>query len=286
MRSTITIPLALALSAVASAQDIQTAPYKDSLTGITFTGFADGTGYQFGMVLPESPTTDFVVQLISPLTKGAGWAGIDFGASMTGRLLVVAWPNGNEVMMGPYFASGYEVSDTAAYDGPGASSIKLSPISQGTFVNSTHVVATFVCGGCMTADSFTAANASGQGLLAYAYSSVAVANPSSPDTQLSDHTTGNEPYGSFTMNFAEAKSAQYATYAAMAGSASGSSTASSSSTTTPTSGAAQSSSASSNAGSTGGSYPTTTGYGSGSLSAGMIVLLTGVGVVYMIQPFI
>jgi cellobiose dehydrogenase (acceptor) len=218
---------ASALSATAAAQGHpQASTYTDRNTGISFNGYADGTGYQFGMVMPQNPSTDFIVQLVSPLTRGAGWAGIDFGQYMTGHLLVVAWPNGNKVMIAPRFATGYTQTDTIAYGG----SLTLSPISKGTFVNATHVSATFVCGGCMNADSFTAANTSAT--FAYAYSSVAVTTPSDPSTQLSDHTTGNEPYGPFNVLMSDAESAQYVSFAAMAnantGSGSGSATSSAS----------------------------------------------------------
>lgn len=32
------------------------------------------------------------------MTNGSGWAGLDLGTTMANRLLIVAWPNGDEIM--------------------------------------------------------------------------------------------------------------------------------------------------------------------------------------------
>ncbi|KAH8897190.1 CBD9-like protein [Thozetella sp. PMI_491] len=204
--------LAAALFAAAAvAQNPTASPYTDTHTGILFQGFQDGTGYQFGIAMPKTPSSDFIVQLMSPLTNGAGWAGVDFGSTMSNFLLLVAWPNGNDVMISPRYARGYAQSDTVVYT---ANPITLQPIAKGTFVNGTHVAATFVCQGCINADSF-AASAQGE-TFAYAYSSVAVNSPSNPSTLLSDHTAHGEPYGSFSIALTQAYSDQYPTWAALA----------------------------------------------------------------------
>ncbi|KAK3938669.1 hypothetical protein QBC46DRAFT_225807, partial [Diplogelasinospora grovesii] len=192
-------------------------PYSDASTGISFpAGFHDPSGYQFGMVLPSSgSSTDMIIQLVSPLKDGGGWAGVDFGDSMTGRLLLVAWPNGkgsdsNGVTVAPRIANGYKQADTVAYT---ANPVTLTTIAKGTFVNATHVSATFVCKGCMTSDSLTTSG--GTQSLSYAYSLLANPNPGDVNTMISDHTTQNEPYGGFDVDLAAAQSSQYASYAAM-----------------------------------------------------------------------
>lgn len=73
-------------------------PYTDANTGITFNGYQHASGYTFGIALPENPTTDFIAQVQAPITNGGGWAGFSMGQSMTGNLLVVAWPNDGEVV--------------------------------------------------------------------------------------------------------------------------------------------------------------------------------------------
>lgn len=84
----------LLLTAAVSAQgdfDTQARPYADVDTGITFYGYVPPVGYRFGIVMPKQPTTDFIAQLVSPLTDGAGWGGVGFQSSMTGPLLLATW---------------------------------------------------------------------------------------------------------------------------------------------------------------------------------------------------
>jgi cellobiose dehydrogenase (acceptor) len=73
-------------------------PYTDARTGITFNGYQHASGYTFGIALPENPTTDFIAQIQAPITNGGGWAGFSMGQSMTGNLLVVAYPNDGEIV--------------------------------------------------------------------------------------------------------------------------------------------------------------------------------------------
>lgn len=70
----------------------QTSPhYTEIHTGITFYGPVLSNGFRFGMVMPEQPTTDFILQLESPLKDGAGWGGVTLGISMIGPLILVTW---------------------------------------------------------------------------------------------------------------------------------------------------------------------------------------------------
>ncbi|KAF3766935.1 hypothetical protein M406DRAFT_29332, partial [Cryphonectria parasitica EP155] len=162
--------------------------YTDAETNITFLGYETTTGFKFGMALPASPTTDLIVQIISPLKNGGGWGGIDFGSEMTGYLMIAAWPDTTKtdtVLISPRIATGYEVSNGAnVYT---ASNITITQIPSGTFVNGTHVAATFVCAGCIVADSFKSDVSTGSATFSYAYALTAVPNPDEVDTQLSDH---------------------------------------------------------------------------------------------------
>ena len=91
--------LALALGLTAAQGMGSSTSYTDSSTGITFQGYTDPTGFRFGLVMPQSRTTDFVAQIISPLTKSAGWGGIDFGATMSGPMMVWVSLSSNTLYM-------------------------------------------------------------------------------------------------------------------------------------------------------------------------------------------
>ncbi|CAJ2511151.1 Uu.00g067760.m01.CDS01 [Anthostomella pinea] len=181
--------------------------YTDDNTGISFSGYFDGEGYTIGLAMPENPSTDLIAQIVSPLKDGEGWGGFDFGVSMAGYLLIVAWPNGDDVVLSPRMATGY--TTPSAYTG----NVTLTPIADGTFINSTHLSATFLCAGCITgnSDSFSANETNA--VFAYAYSTTAVTDPTDSSTELSYHTAG---YSAFGMTLAYAKSADYDTWAAMA----------------------------------------------------------------------
>jgi hypothetical protein len=115
-------------------------------------------------------------------------------------------------------ATGYTPSAVSPYT---TNPITLSPIAQGTFVNSTHVSSTFLCAGCINADSFDPAWATDEDshrdvFFGYAFSQIAVDDPSDINTRLSDHTAGGL-YGAFPVVLANARSDEYDQYAAMAG---------------------------------------------------------------------
>lgn len=280
--------------------------YTDPETNITFLGYSPAsTGFKFGMALPTTPTTDLIVQLISPLNHdGGGYGAIDFGAKMTGYLMIAAWPDptSGTVKISPRIATGYEVANGAnVYT---ASNITITPIASGTFVNNTHVAATFVCGGCIVPTSFQSAVTKGaaSATFSYAYALTAVSDPGDVDTQLSDHTLKGELYGPFDVALKSAESSQYdawveltATATASAGAAGASATTAggpAAATTTgesdPGSGSAAASSGSSSTSSSSASSSSSSGsaaeveYQVG-LSPSAIVALVGLGFVYILQ---
>ncbi len=221
------------LTQTATPSTIITRSYTDVDTGIAFNGHVSPTGYRFGMMLPQQPTTDFIAQLVSPLTDGAGWGGVSLGSSMTGPLLLAAWqvpqtqtfkpstntyrPNGNKVTTAALVATNYTPSGLTPYT---ANPLTFSPIPQGTFTNTTHLSATFLCRGCINTDSFDPSWADSPPdrdiFFGYAFSPTAVASPSDIDTRLSDHTGPGAGYGAFKVVLGDAKSDEYDVYAAMA----------------------------------------------------------------------
>lgn len=88
------IPLLVALT---SAAPSPAGPYTDPKSGITFSAFSDSaTGYFFGLALPPNTTErDFIATLGG---KGTGWSGVSLGGAMLNKLLIVAWPNGQEIV--------------------------------------------------------------------------------------------------------------------------------------------------------------------------------------------
>ncbi|KAK3350197.1 hypothetical protein B0T25DRAFT_582990 [Lasiosphaeria hispida] len=287
MRSSTLLATAAALASTVSAQGGSgrvTAQYTDASTGITFQSFTTPAGYRFGLVLPPAtdPSKDLIIHLTSPLNSaGAGWAGIDFGRSMVGPLMLVAWPSGSTsspVTMAPRVARGYKPSDTTPYT---ASAITLTPIAPGTFVNSTHLAATFVCAGCINSDSFDPAT-SGTGSFAYAYSLVAVATPGDANSRLSDHTSQGEGYGSFGVDLASARSADFAAYVKLAQAAT-TTAGGGESGPTPTAGAgpAETSAPASGSGGHGGGEEVDMEYNK--MGSGAVAALALVGVWYVLQ---
>lgn len=213
----------LALRAVAQ----QSHSYTDSNTGITFQTYWDaaGSGFSFGVALPEDDsTTDFIGQIVTPVTEG--WGGVSLGGSMSGHLLVVAWPNGEEIVGSLREAASYATPPVYAGDAT------LSPISAGTFVNSTAFSYTFLCSGCITGDSKSFLANATSSIIGWAYSDSAVTTPSDATSVLTYHSAG---FGLYGASISASQSADYATWAAMA-SASNSTGSSGNGTTTPTPG--------------------------------------------------
>ncbi|TVY17652.1 Cellobiose dehydrogenase [Lachnellula arida] len=204
----------------------QSSVYTDDNTGITFQRYANTEGVSFGIAVPETPASDFIGQMVAP-SNGSGYAGVSLTPEMTGSLLVVAWPNNNSVV-----ASFRETR--SGYTSPGvytASGLSLSPIANGTFVNSTHLAYTFLCTGCMGLDLSFAGNSTSI-TLGWALGTQAVTNPSSASTASFTYHDGG--FGEFGLTLSSATSASYASWAAMASNETGSGDSTSNSTCTST----------------------------------------------------
>ncbi|KAH7343061.1 hypothetical protein BKA65DRAFT_526989 [Rhexocercosporidium sp. MPI-PUGE-AT-0058] len=195
----------MAFAAGAWAQ--QSSSSVDPNTGITFQGKTDTTGFYFGMAVPETVGSDFIGQLVVPITTGYG--GLTLTGSMTGSLLVVAWPNEGKVIASFRETSGY--TSPPVYNN---ASLSLSPISKGTFVNSTHMSYTFLCGGCIMGNGLTFKAESETIVVGWAFSKTAPTNPSSADSAtFVYHDAG---FGAFGLALNLAGSADYAAWAGMA----------------------------------------------------------------------
>lgn len=222
MRSAILSSAALAgLARTAAAATVASA-YTDPNTGIDFqTYFASDVEYSFGLALPETIETDFIGQMVVPLTDSAGWGGVSLGGAMVNKLLVVAWPgSSSDVVASLRTATSYANPDVFSN-----SSVSLLPIANGTFVNSTHLSYTFLCQGCIIGGTTTFAATDETPVLGYAVSSTDPTDVSDSSTALTYHDAG---FGEYGVVAASAQSANFETWASWASATT--------TTTTPSSG--------------------------------------------------
>ncbi|KAF2193911.1 hypothetical protein K469DRAFT_744689 [Zopfia rhizophila CBS 207.26] len=202
VRSFFLSTILLAFRAVAQTAS----PYTDDKSGITFTGFQDVSGFRFGIALPENPTTDFIGQIVCPVNSTGGWAGVSMGSSMTNKLLIVAWPNGDEVVSSFRKATGYTSPPVATGD------FSMVPIPEGTYTNDTAFSYTFLCSGCITGDDLGFLTSAATTVLGWAWSNQAVTDPTSASSALTYHAAG---FGAFGVQIAGAQSSEYSTWAAL-----------------------------------------------------------------------
>ncbi|KAH6617333.1 hypothetical protein F5144DRAFT_498984, partial [Chaetomium tenue] len=90
--------LVLAWTTAIPARGEQAGKYTDVVTKIRFRGTIEPSGFTFGLMTPQKPTTDFVAQIVAPLVDGVGWGGVSLGNFMIGPLLIVTWADGDKVM--------------------------------------------------------------------------------------------------------------------------------------------------------------------------------------------
>jgi cellobiose dehydrogenase (acceptor) len=87
----------------------------------------------------------------------------------------------------------------------------MKPIAKGTFTNDTAFSYTFLCSGCIGETGLDVS--SENTVLGWAYSDQPVTTPASASSALSYHAAG---FGAFGVSIADAKSADFDTWAAMA----------------------------------------------------------------------
>ncbi|OCH89474.1 cellobiose dehydrogenase [Obba rivulosa] len=177
--------------------------YTDPENGFVFNGITDPVyGVTYGVVFPEPSSSgtypdEFIGEIVAPLT--AEWIGLALGGAMIGDLLLVAWPYETSIVASTRYATDY-VQPTE-YDGPTLTSLPSS------YVNSTHWKWVFRCQNCTTWEGGGIPLGS-TGVLAWAYSNVAVDTPSDPESDFLEHTD----FGFFGENFGQAENANYNNY--------------------------------------------------------------------------
>lgn len=201
--------LAALLAGTAASAGITTASFNDPNTGIDFQAYtAPDTDYRFGIVIPETPGADFIGQMVIPITTAGGWGAVSLNGGMLNHLLLLAWANGEEILTSFRIATSYANPDVYT-----ATTVAAVPIANGTFVNSTHISYTFLCQGCITGSTASFNSSAPTPIFGYA---VAADNPttvSDPTSALTYHGAG---FGQYAVDLANAKSANYDTWASWA----------------------------------------------------------------------
>ncbi|KAF7548440.1 cellobiose dehydrogenase [Cylindrodendrum hubeiense] len=211
MRCTLSgVAALLGLAATATAQRATT--YSDAATGIDFQRYlATSYKFSFGVALPETVGSDFIGQMVIPLTDSAGWGAVSLKGGMLNSLLFVAWADGEDIQTTFRLAGSYANPDVYS-----DTEVTATPIANGTFINSTHISYTFLCEGCIIANKTTLGNESP--ILGWAISDTNPTTASDPTSALSYHSAG---FGQFGVDAAAAQSAQYATWASWASAGTG-----------------------------------------------------------------
>lgn len=196
---------------------------------------------QWGMALPPAADTDlaaeYIGRLVVPKTPDGGWMGMTHSSGMTGSLLLVTWPNGNDIEYSFRYASGYVAPDI--YTG----NATLSVISQSS--NDTHYEITYRCQDCwaweqdgVSGGQVPATTASAGQILGWAQATDPPTNPKNADSDIKQHVGD----GLFGAAVGSARNTAYTKWAALATTSSSSPTGSS---TPPSSGTPSSTVASS-----------------------------------------
>lgn len=83
--------------------------YTDPGNGFQFTGITDPVhDVTYGVVLPPlvssgAQSTEFIGEIVAPIDSQ--WIGIALGGAMSQNLLIVAWPNGNDIVASTRWAT-------------------------------------------------------------------------------------------------------------------------------------------------------------------------------------
>ncbi|PVH75345.1 hypothetical protein DL98DRAFT_644267 [Cadophora sp. DSE1049] len=196
--------LAFSLGLIGSAYGQSSTPFTDTATGITFQQVNSGA-YSFGIALPETASTDFIGRISA--TGAAGWAGISLKGPMSGSLMVVAWPNVDQVVASLRLATGY--SNPGVFTG----SASLKPIRTGTSFDGSTYTYTFLCEGCVQTDGSTFAADASTATLGWGLANASPASPADSSSTLGFHAGG---FGLFGVDMAAARSSSFAQWAALA----------------------------------------------------------------------
>ena len=195
---------AIGLLAMGIMVSAQTTEYTDPNTGITFQQIVkNGDTYTFGIALPDTAGLDFIGQITG--NGSEGWVSVSFGGGMLDNLLLIVYPDGEEVTASLRITSEY--ASPLLFDGDAV----MKPIPDGTFADSTGFSYTFLCENCIV-DGLTFNSSESDPFLGWAMSTNPVTDPSSPFSLLNYH----DFFGGFRADIKAAASSKFAEWAALA----------------------------------------------------------------------
>ncbi|QPC76824.1 hypothetical protein HYE68_007576 [Fusarium pseudograminearum] len=209
--------LALADDEPTSSTSQITEPFVDQVTGLTMERFfGSKTSFTFAFALPDASTAanttagSFIGQLQFPLANGEGWGAAGLTGDMEGNFILAAWPDGKGGVMSS-FRQAIDEDNPAVVKGD----FKVRPIPDGTSVNATSLLYTFLCENCLDSTlGLGPEAASGNAVMGWALSERPPrGDASDPAAFLGFHEKG---FGPFTARLAQAKSTGFDAVAAKA----------------------------------------------------------------------
>ncbi|CZS77904.1 unnamed protein product [Fusarium graminearum] len=209
--------LALADDEPTSSTSQITEPFVDQVTGLTMERFfGSKTSFTFAFALPDANTAanttagSFIGQLQFPLANGEGWGAAGLTGDMEGNFILAAWPDGKGGVMSS-FRQAIDEDNPAVVKGD----FKVRPIPDGTSVNATSLLYTFLCENCLDSTlGLGPEAASGNAVMGWALSERPPrGDASDPGAFLGFHEKG---FGPFTARLAQAKSTGFDAVAAKA----------------------------------------------------------------------
>ncbi|KAK1987559.1 GMC oxidoreductase [Colletotrichum cereale] len=177
MRSTLSRAAALLGLAGTAAAQLQASAYTDPQTGIDFQRYKpDSYPYSFGIAVPETIRTDFIGQMVVPISAKGNWGSVSLNGGMLDGLLFVAWADGQDIRTSFRIVSAY--ANPSVYT---ETNVGAVPIANGTFGP----------------------------VLGWAFSDTSPSPASDPGAALNYHSAG---FGQFGLDIAAAKSAKFETW--------------------------------------------------------------------------
>ncbi|KAJ3557036.1 hypothetical protein NM688_g1692 [Phlebia brevispora] len=169
--------------------------FVDPVNGYQFTGLTDPVhDVTYGFTFPPLPasgsdSTEFIGEIVAPIDSQ--WIGLALGGDMIQDLLLVAWPNDGDIVFSTRWATDY--IQPVAYTGDAT----VTTISSS--INSTYWRWVFRCEGC-TSWTGGGIDVDSEGVLAWAFSNIAVDDPSDPESTFQEHTD----FGFFGIDYSTA----------------------------------------------------------------------------------
>jgi cellobiose dehydrogenase (acceptor) len=170
---------------------------------------------QFGMVLPPADaadlTTEYIGRLVVPIPETGTWFGLTHKSGMTGNLILMAWPSGEDVVTDFRYATGY--TSPARYTG----NATLTQISSS--VNETHFEIAYRCQDCWAWDhegaegnQIPGTEETSRQIMGWAQGASAPTDPEDAGSAITQHASANM----FYVVASSARNAAYTDYSALA----------------------------------------------------------------------